>query len=279
VRAILTIGRLTVHEAARKRVLLAALLLGVAFIAVYATGYHFIVKGLAGQTGAAGLAARRFTLTMFTLAGLYAVNFLGAMAAVLLPIDTLSGENASGVAQTLASRPIRRSEILLGKWAAYVLVVVSYLVLLAAGVLLVAAWTAGYVPPHVGRGLALMALEVVLLATLSIAGGARLATVTNGMLAFGLYALAFIGGWVEQIGALTQNTAARDVGTIASLVMPTESLWQLAAHEMQPAFFAQMHLTPFSPASVPSPAMVGWALGWAVVVLLLALRGFAKRPL
>ena len=278
-RTILTIARLTVHEASRKRVLLAALLLGAAFVAVYATGFHFIAKGLAGETGAAALAERRFTFTMFTLAGLYAANFLGVMAAVLLPIDTLSGEIASGVAQTLAARPIRRSEILLGKWSAYVLVVVSYLMLLAAGVLLVAAIVAGYVPPHIVRGLALMALEVVLLTTLSIAGGSRLVTVTNGMLAFGLYALAFIGGWVEQIGALTHNTAARDVGTIASLVMPTESLWQLAAHEMQPALFAQMHLTPFSPASVPSPAMVGWALGWAAAVLLLALRGFSKRPL
>ena len=48
---------------------------------------------------------------------------------------------------------------------------------------------------------------------------------------------------------------------------------------MQPALFAQMHLTPFSPASVPSPAMVGWAAGWAAVVLLIALRGFSQRPL
>ena len=99
------------------------------------------------------------------------------------------------------------------------------------------------------------------------------------MLAFGLYGLAFIGGWVEQIGAITHNTAARDVGTIASLVMPTESLWQLAAHEMQPSLLAQMHLTPFSPASVPSAAMVAWAGAWTLVVLAWALRGFAKRPL
>jgi len=278
-RAAFTMARLTLHEAARKRVLLAALVLGVAFVALDAIGFHFILKGFAGQVGALAAAQKRFAITFFTLAGLYAVNFLSAMASVLLPIDTLSGEIASGVAQTLATRPIRRSEILLGKWLAYVAVLTAYLLLLAGGVLAVAATVAGYVPPRVGPGLALMVLESVALVTLSIAGGARLATVTNGMLAFGLYGLAFIGGWVEQIGALTRNTAARDVGTVASLVMPTEALWQRAAHEMQPVVFAQLNITPFSPASVPSAAMVAWAGIWTAAVLAWALRSFAKRPL
>jgi Cu-processing system permease protein len=181
--------------------------------------------------------------------------------------------------QTVAARPVRRAEIVLGKWIAYAGVVFAYLLLVSSGVLLVARFTAHYTPPGIGTGLPLMALEGLVLVTLSIAGGSRLATVTNGMLAFGLYGLAFIGGWVEQIGAQTHNGAARDVGTVASLVMPTEALWQLAAHHMQPRLFAQMIATPFSPASVPSGAMVAWAGGWTLVVLGLALRGLAKRPL
>jgi Cu-processing system permease protein len=279
IRATLIVTRLTLHEAARKRVLSAALLLGLAFVALDAVGFHFIVKGMPPDLGAVAEAQRRFSYAFFTLAGMYAVFSLSAMAAVLLPIDTLSGEIASGVAQTLATRPVRRSEILLGKWLAYVLVVVAYQALLGGGVLAVAAWTAHYVPPHLGAGLPLLALAAVVLVTLSIAGGARLATVTNGMLAFGLYGLAFIGGWVEQVGSWTHNQSARDVGTVASLVMPTEALWQRAAHELQPEMLAQLHLTPFSPVSVPSNAMIGWAAGWTAVVLGVALRGFAKRPL
>jgi hypothetical protein len=42
---------------------------------------------------------------------------------------------------------------------------------------------------------------------------------------------------------------------------------------------SQLQLTPFSSVSVPSPAMVGWALGYVTVVLLAALRSFEKRPL
>ena len=66
---------------------------------------------------------------VLTLAGLYATHFLTLMTAVLLPVDTLSGEIASGVAQTVASKPVRRSSIVLGKWLAFSLVAVAYFAL------------------------------------------------------------------------------------------------------------------------------------------------------
>ena len=278
-KAILTIAHLTLHEALRKRVLLAAVLIGAAFLALYAVGFHVLVGGFGRETGALAVAKHRFVTAFFTLAGLYAANFLVVMSAVLLPLDTLSGEIASGVIQTVASKPVRRSGIVLGKWIAYAFVVVGYLLALCCGVIAVSVTFAHYVPPNLGRGLPLLALEAVALVTLSIAGGTRLGTITNGMLAFGLYTLAFIGGWIEQFGALTHNHAAQNVGTVASLIMPTESMWQLAAHHLQPALLAQISGTPFSPASVPSPAMVAWTGGWTLLVLLAALRGFAKRPL
>jgi ABC-type transport system involved in multi-copper enzyme maturation permease subunit len=183
------------------------------------------------------------------------------------------------VLQTIASKPVRRSEIVLGKWLAFVLVALAYQAIVAGGVLLVARLIGHHVPPEIPLGYPLLMLEAVCLVTLSIAGGTRFTTVTNGVLAFGLYGLAFIGGWTEQVGAMTDNQAARNVGTVASLLMPTESLWQLAAWHMQPRILTQLHLTPFSPASVPSTAMIVWAAGWAIVVLALALRAFSRRPL
>lgn len=278
-RAIGIVAGLTLREAARRRVLAAALGIALAFVVVYAIGFHFVVLDANRDTSVTAAAQRRFIAAFFTLLGLYAANFLASLSAVLLPIDTLSGEIASGVAQTLAVRPVRRSEVVLGKWIAYVGVVWGYLLIAVAGVLLVARLSAGYVPPHLERGVPLLMLESAVLVTLSIAGGARLATVTNGLLAFGLYGIAFLGGWVEQVGGWTHNAAARDVGTIASLVMPTESLWRLAAHLLQPPFLAQMRMSPFAMGPVPSALMVAWAGLWIVAALALAVRGFGKRPL
>lgn len=275
-RRLIVITHLTLHEALRRRVLLAALLGGAAFLILYAIGFHFIARDVAKN---ASLIERRVALTGITLAGLFAVNLLTVMSAVLLPVDALAGEIASGSIQTLASKPMRRAEIVLGKWLAYVVVVLGYLTVMAGGVLLIARTIAHFSPPETAAGLPLMALEAVLLVSVSIAGGTRLSTVTNGMMAFGLYGLAFVGNWVEQIGMFINNHAARDVGTVASLIMPAEALWQRAAWLMQPPIMRELHATPFSPASVASPAMIAWAGLYTLGTIVVAVRAFARRGL
>ena len=276
--AFVTIVHMTLHEAARRRILMATLIGALGFLLLYATGFHFIAKEVSHEAGP-NVIKQRLLLNFFTLAGLYASHFLTLMSAVLLPLDTLAGEIASGVAQTVASKPVRRSTIVLGKWFAYCLVVVGYLLVVAGGVLLVARTMGGFTPPGLATGLPLMALEAVVLVSVSIAAGAHLSTVTTGVLAFGLDGLAFIGGWVEQIGSMTHNTPAQNVGTVASLIMPSEALWQRASYHMQPSIMRELVMTPFSPASLPSMAMVWWAWGYILVALLIGVRGFGKRAL
>jgi Cu-processing system permease protein len=277
VKAILTVAHLTVHEAGRRKVLTSALICGLAFLLLFGIGFHFVVREISTE-GPIDRMEARMIITFLTLAGLYATNFLTVMTSVLLPVDTLSGEISSGTIQTIASKPIRRSDIVLGKWLAFVGLAGAYLLLLAGGLLLIVRLRSGFSPPNVAIGLPLMFLESILLVTLSIAGGTRFSTVTNGIMAFGLYGLAFLGGWIEQIGTFNNNETARNIGTIASLIMPSESLWHLASNNMQPAILKQLPLTPFS-ASVPSGAMVVWAAGYIGVVLAVALRGFGKRDL
>jgi hypothetical protein len=124
-----------------------------------------------------------------------------------------------------------------------------------------------------------MLLEGMVLLTLSIAGGSRLSTIANGLMVFGLQGIAFVAGWTEQIGTLLGNDSARTIGTAASLVMPSEAMWQLAAWHMQPPLLRDLHLTPFSPASVPSVAMVAWTIGYVVLTLAIGLRSFSRRGL
>jgi hypothetical protein len=50
-------------------------------------------------------------------------------------------------------------------------------------------------------------------------------------------------------------------------------------HLIQPPVMAQVQVNPFSPASVPSAAMVWWAVVFVIGVLGLAVRGFQKRAL
>ena len=140
---------------------------------------------------------------------------------------------------------------------------------------------AGFWQPGLERALPLMALEATVLLTFCIAGGTRLSTVTNGIVAFGFYGLAFIGGFVEQIGAFTGNLAARDIGTAVSLISPADALWRMAAYYLQPPIFRDLQIGPpmFWAASTPTPAMVVWAFGFVIVTMFVALRTFNRRPL
>jgi len=275
--AILTIASYTLREAAKKRVLVASLLFGSAFLLVFGGGLALIQKD--AETHGASVLERRMIFTFVGMAGLYVANFLVVMTAIFMPVDTLSGEIATGVLQTVASKPVRRSSIVLGKWIAYALVLTGYLTLMAGGTIVAGRIVTGFTPPGIVVGLPLMLLEAMVLLTLSIAAGTRLSTLAAGVTVFGLYGIAFLGGWFEQIGTILGNGAARYLGTVASLFMPSESMWQRAAWFMQTPIVRDLHMSPFSPASLPSEAMVAWAIGYVVVVLAFAVYSFGRRPL
>jgi Cu-processing system permease protein len=271
---ILTIAQLTWLEARRRRIVLAAALCGLAFLAVFATAVYF----MPGPQKTNGLLLR-IQLQIMTLAGLYVVNFLVVAFAVMLPVDTVSGEIASGVMQTLAARPVRRAEILIGKWVVYWLMIGAYIVLMSLGIVGIMWVFKGFGQPNLLPALALMQLEASVLLSVTIAGGVHFSTVTNGIVAFAFYGLAFIGGWVEQIGAMLGNAASRYIGTAISLLAPTDALWRLAMHELQPPVMNQIPNTPFTAVSVPSMAMVWWSALFAIGALAFATRGFQRRAL
>ena len=276
----LTIARLTFREASRRWILWVALLLGLAFLVIFALGFNEISRDIR-QRAAGGMPTLQQSeiYNFMAMAGLYAVNFLTVMMAVLTSVDTLSGEIASGTIHTLVSKPVRRWEILLGKWLGYAAMLLAYLLLMAGGVVGVVYLISGYSPPNVLRGLALMGFNVLLLLSVSFMGGTWLSTLANGVLVFGLYGVAFIGGWIEQFGAMLRNQTAINIGVVCSLILPSEAIWRRAAFEMQSPLVAALGFSPFVTSSVPSPLMIAYAALYLLAILALALRQFQRRDL
>ena len=153
-RGTLLIARLTWLETRRRKIALAALICGLLFLSVYGAAMYFGFR-LAREGGPLGdsppdAVGMRVAATILTVAGLYVVNFLVNAVAILLPIDSLSGEIGSGVIQTLASKPVDRAAIVVGKWLAYLLMTAAYLALMAGGVVLIMRLFADYTAPAVG---------------------------------------------------------------------------------------------------------------------------------
>ena len=110
--------------------------------------------------------------------------------------------------------------------------------------------------PNLLAGLGLMFLAALVVMTITIACSSRFSTMATGGLVIGLYGLAFVGSWVEQMGSLANSPAAVQVGIVSSLLMPSEALWRRAAFEMTAPLTRMVSFGPFSSASVPSPAMI-----------------------
>ena len=271
----------TFREAARKKLLWMALLAGSAFLALFGTGLHFQLKDFASRTSP--LIARQ-GVDALLMVGLYAVDLMAAVMTVLTSVDTLSGEIDSGTIQAVATKAITRSQLLLGKWLGFIGMLTLYVALMMGGIttltyLMSLRSLGGVAPHHLLRGMSLIWLECVLLLTVTFMFGTSLSTLTNGVLALGMHGLAFIGGWIEQAGALTHSPRAVNVGIAASVLMPSESLWRRAAFEMQSPLVGAMGFSPFSNASVPSVAMVAYAGVYVAVALGFALRCFGRRDL
>jgi hypothetical protein len=94
-----------------------------------------------------------------------------------------------------------------------------------------------------------------------------------------LYGIAFVGSWVEQIGAVLESETAIQVGIIASLIMPSETMWRLASDLMQPLVIKNAEFSPIIVYSKPSQAMVIYAVIYTAVLLAGALHQFGKRDL
>lgn len=274
---ILTIARLTIHEARQRRILWIILLLTLVFWALYGVGIYYIYREFQRSDSQSDLEMIPAALLMM---GLYVTNFLIALMAILISVDSISGEIEAHTIDTLVTKPLRRSEIVVGKWLGFAVLLAVFIALLQGGVVMMSYAITGITVQNFWQGMALIMLQGLILLSLSLAGGTRLSTLANGALAFMLYGIAFLGSWIEQIGALFENETAVNIGIVTSLIMPTEILWKKALALFQPQFTSVPVMAgPFSVASQPSDLMIWYALFFMLALVGLALFSFSNRDL
>src|SRR4029079_2021195 len=103
----------------------------------------------------------RFSHSLLMIAGLYVVHFLTVMLAIFASVDTIAGEITSHTIQTLVPKPVRRWQIVLGKWLGYAAMLILYLGLLGGGIFLVMYLLVVYTPLNPLAGLLLLMLEAL----------------------------------------------------------------------------------------------------------------------
>jgi hypothetical protein len=78
-----------------------------------------------------------------------------------------------------------------------------------------------------------------------------------------------------------RNTTVVNLGILSSLILPTEAVFRRAAYLMSSATAQALGISsgPLFVVSVPSPYMSAYAAVYLVVLVLVAVRQFAKRDL
>src|SRR5579863_1367978 len=103
---------ITFREAARKRILWTALLAGLGFLVVFGIGLHFQIADFSPTTPPF---VRYEILSGMLMVGLYTVDLLAVVMTILTSVDTIAGEIISGTIHAIATKPLPRWQILIGK--------------------------------------------------------------------------------------------------------------------------------------------------------------------
>lgn len=271
------IAGVTFREAARRKILWTALIAAAAFLALFGTGMHAQVRD--AHFARIPTAVRYQVLSSILQVGFYAIDLLAVLMTVLTSVDCLSGEIASSTIHAIATKPIHRWQLLFGKWLGFAGMVAVYVALVFSGVVAIGYYIAGIHPRGAISGGLLIYLECLVVLTVTFLFGTIFSTLTNGVIVLGLHGIAFIGGWLEQIGSVTSSERLINLGILSSVIMPSEAIWRRASYVMQSSITRTMDLSPFATRSAPSITMMVYATVYLLAALFLAIYRFQQRDL
>ena len=274
---IATIALVTLREAARRKILWTALLAGALLLGIFAIALRLQVVEF--QSRAMSPFVRYQVEAGMLMIGLYTCDLLAVVLTILTSIDTLAGEISSGTIQAIATKPISRSQLLMGKFIGFVGMIVVYVVITFNATIAVAYSVTGVLPEHPLHGLLLIIFECIIALSLTFMFGTWFSTLTNGVIVLGLQAVAFMGGWLEQVSGVAQCVHSGMRVSVSSLINPSESLWRRAAYEMQTPLAGSLSFSPFANVSIPSSTAVLYAGVYLCVVLGIAIYHFDARDL
>jgi ABC-type transport system involved in multi-copper enzyme maturation permease subunit len=284
--AILTIARLTIREAARRKLLLALAVL--TLIVIGLTGWGF--QHLTTLTNPDGTPIATSEIRLATSQVLVLVEFMFAavlaLSAVVVASPSISSEVESGVALSLLARPVSRYQVLVGKWLGFAALILVYVAATTALELIVVDLTTSYVPPGPVELAAYLSAEGIVVMSLALLLSTWLSGMTAGVIALVLFFLAWIGGIAGAIGEVFGNAAISNAGTISELLLPTDALWRGSVYELEPVLYrdvlgasTERAGNPFFVQSPPSPAFLLWTVCWVLLIVGLAVWNFRRREL
>lgn len=282
----IVIARLTVRELVRRRVVWVLAGLSIASVVLVGWGLERLVV-LSRADGVPELEIQIGVSQVLILIA-FMFSFILAMTAAFVGAPAIGGDLESGVALAILARPIRRSEVLVGRWLGSAVVVVGYTVLSGLLAIAVARLVSGYGPPDPVLAVAFLAGEALVLLTLTLALGSVLPSIAAGAIAVVGFGLGWMAGVMAGVGSALGVELLARVAEASRWILPTDGLWRGVIYGLEPPLIvliaagetrAIAEANPFYAATPPPLPFVLWSVAWMALVMTLAAWRFERRDL
>ncbi len=276
----LTIAALTIKEAARRRLVVAFFGITAAMVGLSAWGFYRLSHTRSMTSGEVNAAVPQ-SLILF----MFMFSFVVAMSASAIASPAISSEIESGVLMTVVARPIRRTEVLLGKWLGLALLLAGYAIVVCALEMGVVDWVSGFLPPNPVLVAVYLFGEGALLLTLALLLSTRLSVIAAAVIGVAMFGAAWVAGVVGSLGTAFNIAALRTVGTVGRYLLPTDGLWHGVIYHLEPASYIGDRLAsgrdqnPFFAQGAPSWPYLLWVVVWFLAVMAAGIMSFERREL
>jgi ABC-type transport system involved in multi-copper enzyme maturation permease subunit len=282
----IVIARLTVRELVRRRVIWVLAALSIVSVTLVGWGLERLVT-LAREDGVDELQIRIGVSQVLILIA-FMFSFVLAMTAAFIGAPAVGGDLESGVALAVLARPIRRADVLLGRWLGCSVVVVAYTVLSGLLAIAAAVLISGYGPPEPFLAVAFLSGQALVLLSLTLALGSVLPSIAAGAIAVVGFGLGWMAGVMAGISTALGIELLGRVAEVSRWLLPSDGLWRGVIYGLEPPLVLLLaageapdlaNANPFYAAAPPPLAFVIWSVAWVGVVLGAAAWWFERRDL
>ena len=220
---------------------------------------------------------------------MFMFSFVVALSASAIASPAVYAEVESGVLQTVVTRPIRRGQVIIGKWLGLAFLVACYSFVVAALEMAVVDWVSGFLPQDPVAVAFYLFAEGAVLLTLGARHQHQIVDACHRGARRG--AVRGRRGWPAS-SAPSASTfkipALRTIGDVARYILPTDGLWHGAIY--LPGVFVVHHPTPrghgagsggnpFFALAPPSWPYLAYTAIWFLAVLGIGIISFERREL
>lgn len=272
----------TIKETIRRQVLLVSTIL---VLLLLGTLWYFIAHQQKTAISTTPLANAIQSMTDLAMGG-FIINLVVAFFAIFSVSGNLSSEIETGVLASVVARPIRRYQIILGKWIGIATIELFYVSFVFGGVIGIVFAYNYWVTPiiQIVAAWGLYVLEGWILTALSLFLSIWLSPVAGGVGLSILYFTEFLAGAFAQTGS-GHESPIHLTASILTLFLPTDSLYRRATFEIfggshNPiATGAVGNLGPFGANFVPSWGFTFYAVVYLTALLLIAVKVFEHHDI